>query len=141
MSTGNVRMAPAGPWTITFDARPWTSNQDVKLHHYERARRIKEWREAFRVLALVAKVPPLERVGITAQPYYKRTQGKHPDPSSCAPATKAAIDGLVDASVVPDDGPRYVAWVKYLPAVMGAPADALAVSVEVVEPQRNDVHG
>lgn len=133
MSSGNVCIAPAGPWTVKFDARPWTANQDMKLHHQERARRVLEWRNAFKYLARAAKVPRLERVGITVQPFYRRTTGKYPDPSSCAPAAKAAIDGLVDASVVPDDGPRYVAWVKYLPAVMGAPTDALAVTVEVVE--------
>lgn len=120
-------------WTITHVARVWTSNQDVKLHHHERARRVKEWRQAFWALSVEAKIPRLERVGITAQPFYTRTQGKHPDPSSCAPSCKAALDGLVDACVIPDDGPRYVAWVKYLPAVMGAPRDALAVTVEVVE--------
>lgn len=131
---GSTRTIVAGTWTVTYDAKPWTANQDKNLHHHARADKVAEWRKAFWGLAGQAKIPTLAHVGITVRPYYRRWNGKFPDPASCAPAAKAAIDGLVDAGVMPDDGPQYVAWVKFLPAVMDAGRDALALVVEVVEP-------
>ena len=32
---------------------------------------------------------------------------------ACAPAVKAALDGIVDAGVLPDDGPAFVWAVTY----------------------------
>lgn len=122
--------ATLATWTVAYEARPWTANQDMRLHHKPRAEKIAEWRRAFWGLARAAKVPPLGRIGVTVEPHYRRWNGKFPDPASCAPAAKAAVDGLVDAKVIPDDGPRYVAWVKFLPAVMGAKRDALHLTIE-----------
>ena len=36
-----------------------------------------------------------------------------PDVAACYPAVKAAIDGLVDAGVVPDDGPFNVMRITF----------------------------
>lgn len=122
----------AGTWTVTYEAKPWTANQDKGLHKHQRAEKIAEWRRAFWGLARAQRIPTCRMVSITVRPYYRRWNGKFPDPASCAPAAKAGVDGLVDAGVIPDDGPRHVAWVKFLPAVMAADRDALALVVEVV---------
>lgn len=51
------------------------------------------------------------------------------------PAAKAAIDGIVDAGVLPDDTPAHVLSLTFRPPVYGHP-DALAVVLlEVDRPE------
>jgi hypothetical protein len=56
--------------------------------------------------------------------------GRTQDVGACYPAAKAAIDGLVDAGVIPDDGPQYVTRLTFDPPVLrSAAGDALELSL------------
>lgn len=97
---------------MTYEARPWSLNQERKHHWSWRNKRVEEWREAFAWLALEARLPRCERVGFAARTYMKGTLF---DPVNDYPTVKAAIDGVVEAGVIPDDTAEHVAWVKFHP--------------------------
>lgn len=98
---------------LEFQKRPWTTNAERAGNHWERARLVKEWRTAFHILAKEAKIPPLKWVSITAEPF-SNSKGRLQDVAACNPAVKAAIDGIVDAGVLPDDSPKYLSSITFM---------------------------
>lgn len=75
-----------------------------------------------------AKIPPHDRIAVDVH-VMTRAARSMPDSGACYGAVKAGIDGLVDAKVIPDDGPGNVAWVRLWPAtVTGEDALSLVVS-------------
>jgi crossover junction endodeoxyribonuclease RusA len=118
-------------WVLEYPSRPWTTNAERKAHRYERAALTKEWRGAFYWLAKVEQIPRLIAASITAEPIQSR--GPLQDTAACNPAVKAAIDGLVDAGVLPDDDGRYVREITFLPARKGN-RDALVLTITEVTP-------
>ncbi|MGH9045868.1 MAG: hypothetical protein ACRDVW_00970 [Acidimicrobiales bacterium] len=96
----------------------------------ERAALVREWRQAFAILAREAQMPALERIAVTALPI-RANRRSRPDVAACYPAVKAAIDGLVDAGVVPDDDPDHVAEIRFSAPAMGS-HDALVLVVEAL---------
>jgi hypothetical protein len=116
-------------WSLCFDGeRPFTLNGERKMNPYERARHVAEWRARFQAIALVEKIPPLETVKITAWPLVANRRAMQ-DTAACVPCVKAAIDGLVDARVLVDDGPRIVRAVTFVGPVVGD-LDGLTLIVE-----------
>lgn len=115
-------------WTLIFDERPWTSN--AQSSRRSRIDDVDRWRHAFHGLALEQKVPRLDRIAVEAQPIF-RTRASMQDVAACHPATKAAIDGLVDARVVPNDTPTHVPVVSFLEPLVDPTRrrDALALTV------------
>ncbi|MGW4803072.1 hypothetical protein [Kitasatospora sp. NPDC004272] len=77
-------------------------NANQRLHRMQKAKLISALREAARVAAGVACVPALQRAHVF---YIVRPDGprRRRDPGNWAPAAKAAVDGLIDAGVLPDD--------------------------------------
>lgn len=118
-------------WTLTHLDRPWTINIERNWHFHRRAAAVKEWRMAFWALANEAKVPRLDRIAVTVLPLYRNHNGR-PDVGAVAPAAKAAIDGLVDAKVIPDDNPDHLVSLTFLQPVMGAQRCALVLTIEAV---------
>lgn len=117
-------------WTITYPARPMLENQLSKAgSHHARAAMRAEWRQAFRILAMTGHVPAVDQIRVTVH-HTKAGPGKVPDVCSCAPSVKAAIDGLVDAGVIPDDGPDHLVAVEFVAPTRGA---AHAVTLEIQE--------
>jgi hypothetical protein len=52
-------------WVLVFTgSRPLTVNGERKLHPMQRAAVVREWRDAFRVLALEQRVPRLDAVRV-----------------------------------------------------------------------------
>ncbi len=84
------------------------------MHHMTWSNYNKRWRETFADIAIKAQIPQLEAVEITAIPCMN---GQMQDVGGCMPAIKAAIDGVVDAGVLPDDTPEYVTILKCVPPV------------------------
>jgi crossover junction endodeoxyribonuclease RusA len=76
-------------------------NANQGLHYRVKAKRTKAIREAAALMARSLGVPPLQRARIFAE--YLPTDGRRRDPANWAPSAKAAVDGLVDARVLPDD--------------------------------------
>lgn len=91
-----------------IDGRPWTVNGQRQMHHLEIARRITKWRNAAREACrdLPKLCPP---ISVSVTPYLRH--GYVQDVGACYPAVKAAIDGMVDAGLLPDDTPEFVAQI------------------------------
>lgn len=117
-------------WVLEYPARPWTTNAERRGHRYERAALTKEWRGAFYWLAKVQQIPALGTVTIMVEPLQAR--GPLQDTAACNPAVKAAIDGLVDAGVIPDDSGQFVRGITFLPA--RKLKDALVLTITEVQP-------
>jgi crossover junction endodeoxyribonuclease RusA len=88
-------------------------------------------RVAAATLARAAHIPPAEQAWITVllHPHNRRRL----DPHNWAPSAKAAIDGLVDARVLPDDDYTHLLAVTF---VLGQPRKArqLALHITPVPP-------
>lgn len=112
-------------FVLEYTARPWTTNAERKGNHWERAARTKEWRQAFAWLAHSQRIPALTQVEIIAEPF--QAKGILADTAACHPAVKAAIDGIVDAGVIPDDNPKHLLAITFLPTRKGK--DALVLTI------------
>lgn len=102
-------------WELTFLQKPWLLNSERSggnrgIGGYRgRADLTREWRKVFWALALEQHIPAMDQIHVTVIHTTKRAAGKAgPDIGNCFPAVKAAIDGLVDAGVIPDDCPPYI---------------------------------
>lgn len=115
-------------FSLEYPARPWTTNAERRGNRYQRAALTKEWREAFYLLAKQRQIPSMWKIAITAEPWQAR--GVLADTAACNPAVKAAIDGLVDAGVIPDDSSEYIARITFLPTQRGR--DALIITIDEV---------
>lgn len=121
-------MSTARTWNLEYQARPPTMNWIYgRASRAERNNANQEWRGAFCLLAREQKIPPLERIQVIAWPMLRDRRIQ--DVGACFPAVKAAIDGLVDAEVIPEDEPRYVSMIAMGPPTQEAPYDALRLMV------------
>jgi len=103
----------------------WTLNSERRLNHFRRAELTATVRslaaaEALRIRTGVGAIkPPVGiEVGVTAG-----RRGPLADAGAYVGVAKAAIDGLVDAGMLPDDGPRYVRWVRLWAPARGAQSE------------------
>lgn len=103
-----------GMWAVvcTEFGRPFTTNATRNMHPHALAKNVKAWRGAFTLLAHMAALPHLERIAIEITPLHKDRRSPQ-DVAACAPAAKAAIDGLVDAGVIDDDDPTHLSSVLF----------------------------
>ncbi len=102
-----VTIPAPGPWLSANDRRHWA----------ETARLTRAWRATAKLAARnLGPVPTPVDITVTVH----RARGGRSDASNLAPTAKAAIDGLVDAGVLPDDSATYVRSETY---VTGAPGD------------------
>lgn len=104
-------------YRLEFNQRPWTTNAERAGNRWERASLVKEWRHGFELLAKSEKIPPMSWITVTVEPHQKG--GRLQDVGACNPAVKAAIDGIVDAGVLPDDSSQFVRSLTFLPPVKG----------------------
>ena len=105
------------PWILTYPKKPLTTNAERKGNRWGRAEHVKEWREAFAWIARKHRVPRMRWISVIVQPAQKR--GRLQDTAACNPSVKAAIDGLVDAGVIPDDSGEFVRDITFLPCHRG----------------------
>lgn len=104
-------------WVITDKEKPWTANAERRWHYHKRAQMVSSTRERFFYLAKQAGIPQLEACTITAVPA-ARNRRSLPDVAACYPTVKAAIDGIVDAGVIPDDDPEHLQALTFLPTMI-----------------------
>lgn len=95
-------------------ARPLTINRVATQHRQQWAQHTREVRRLWWGLAREARIPRLDKAGLTVVPLHVNNKSTQ-DTGSCAPEAKAAIDGLVDAGVLDDDGPEFVRWLRFEP--------------------------
>lgn len=92
----------ADMWTLVVPAPADFINLNQRLHWAPKARLTRAWRHATHIRARQAKLPKgLERVHITANVI--KPSGRAYDVHNLLPTAKAAIDGLVDYGLIPDD--------------------------------------
>lgn len=102
-------------WTLEHAGeRPLTVNKVSTLHRQQWATRTRDDREAWWALAVEAKIPHLDRVRVVVTPLHRDRRSPQ-DCGACAPAAKAAIDGLVDAGVLADDNADHLVEVTFRP--------------------------
>lgn len=101
---------------VRVPGRPLTANKLRKCTPQQAARLIRETRaaaeDAWRNGPNRALIRP---VWIDVEPHYPNRRSL-PDVAGIAPAFKAALDGLIDAGALEDDGPAYVRAVTFHPA-------------------------
>ena len=114
-------------WILEDPGRPKTMNDYRTLHFQRRAAYDREVRERFGWLARQARIPHLDAITVTAHPVCRHKP--IPDVGACYPAAKAAIDGLVDVGVIPDDCEPYVELLAFAPPTIGD-RDALILVIE-----------
>ena len=100
-------------YRLELEARPWTTNAERAGNRWASAELVKTWRTAFELLAKSERIPAMAWISVTAEPHQKG--GRLQDVGACNPAVKAAIDGIVDAGVLPDDSPQYMKSLIFLP--------------------------
>lgn len=98
---------------VRSDRRPPTVNAMRRLVPHQRGRVEKEWREEFFMLAKKGRVQPYDvAVEIVVRVWLRKGTSVQ-DIGACFNAYKAALDGLVDAGVLPDDTPKWVKRVTF----------------------------
>lgn len=85
---------------------PWSINMERTKHWTWRAKRARDYRRMAHVAAMNAGLKEQPPCLIVAELPFERMARR--DPSNYLPAVKAAVDGLVDAGLWPDDTPEYV---------------------------------
>jgi len=105
--------------------KPITTNRERAGNRWDRAKNTKHWRETAHGLT-AGIIPQLTSMNVTVQPYQKR--GRLQDTAACNPSVKAAIDGIVDAGVIPDDTGVYLPKIIFLPCKRGE--DSLELIIE-----------
>jgi hypothetical protein len=114
-------------WTLIIQGKLFTLNTERGWHHHKRAKFVKQWRTASCVEAKAAKVPKMKSMEITFIPY-RANRRNMADTGGHFPVAKACIDGLVDAGVIPDDGPEYVTSLTFeAPRVDGGEDRAMLI--------------
>lgn len=109
--------------------RPEPMNAHRTLHHHARARVDKSWRDEVAYLAIAARPRArFARAAITVEQTC-RAGTTLPDVGACYPAAKAAIDGLVDAGVIPNDTPEHLVSLTFTAPAHGE-RDSLVLIVE-----------
>lgn len=93
---------------IPADGPGWLNSNDNAGGRlfYRRSKVVAAWREAAAWKARQARIPRLPRAYVIAELCFNDRRRR--DPANFYPTVKAAIDGLVDAGVLPDDSGDYL---------------------------------
>jgi len=102
LTTESLAVTRPRHWRIALPAGTFLLNDNQRLHFRRKAEYIDLIRRAAGFAARAAKVPTLEKAHV----FYivcPKPGTRRRDPGNWSPSAKAAIDGLVDAGVLPDD--------------------------------------
>lgn len=88
----------------------WTTNDGRRMHWGAISSRTKEIREY--VATLSERIPRMEQARIVVTAAYP-TAGRQDPANLSGTVSKAAIDGLVDAGVLPDDDSKHLVEVAF----------------------------
>lgn len=101
------------------------------LHYRARAAYDRSWRSTFMLLANHARIPAQSAITVTVAQTCKHHS--LPDIGANYPTAKAAIDGLVDAGVIPDDDPAHLVYLGFAAPERGD-EDRLILIIEPAPP-------
>lgn len=111
---------------FVWPERAVTVNELIRMHWRKVADFTARWRQAFGLMAKGCE--PLAWCNVTVQ--YVHGTDRKIDVAAEALAVKAALDGIVDGGVLPDDNPEFVKSVKFLPATYMAGEERLIITIE-----------
>lgn len=89
-------------WRLALPPKTKLINANQTLHFRRKAEMVKIIRNAAWTMARHSSIPALQRAHVYFV-VHPDTAVKRRDPGNWAPSAKAAVDGLVDAGVLPDD--------------------------------------
>jgi crossover junction endodeoxyribonuclease RusA len=115
--------------TYQHPGRVRSINSERSTHWSKRAKDAENWREAFFWLGKQARVK-FGSVHVTAEIIQKRPLA---DCGNGLPSIKAAIDGLIDAAVLPDDSPEYVRSITMVAPRPPQPGEVEALIITLEE--------
>lgn len=98
-------------WILTNPKRGWSLNAERTWHYHKRNNEVRKWREFFKEEALTQRIPRLKLISIEVFSTFGTRALQ--DPGNNMPAVKAAVDGLTDAGIIPDDIPEHVLYIKF----------------------------
>lgn len=104
-------------WEISHDDRPLPANAYRTLHFRQRANYDRLWRNTFAWEARRLRIPRLDAAIVTVVQVCKHHS--LPDVGACFQTAKAAIDGLVDVHVLPDDDPAHLKFLGFVAPTRG----------------------
>ena len=103
--------APMKPQTLTIPApAPWI-NANARDHWTKKGRLTRSWRSASAAWAKHQKLRPVTQPVVIVATVVKINSRRF-DVENLAPTVKAAIDGLRDSGVLPEDDTRWVTEVR-----------------------------
>lgn len=125
-------MTPNNTWKIEIPGKPRLLNQSRGARHWSiNAEATANDRAIGKLLAKQAKIPKLNKAIISVFHHVnKANRGRRPDQLSCVPTVKSAIDGIVDAGVLDDDGPTQLMDVHFFPVCL---CDKDSVEILIME--------
>ena len=95
--------------TLLFPQPGALLNMNHRTHWRTKARVTRQWRHAAAQVALLLGPPALRQHPASwVRLIIPVPDRRRRDPANLTPLTKAAIDGLVDSGVWPDDSPEFV---------------------------------
>jgi hypothetical protein len=102
---------------LEYDVRPPTTNHERSAHWTERREYVELWREWFgwKATELAKTYPPGTFQYLTIEVFVEHERGPAQDIGAAFPAVKAAIDGLVDGELIPDDSKAYIRELSFYP--------------------------
>jgi crossover junction endodeoxyribonuclease RusA len=99
----------ASATTLLFPQPGALLNLNHRTHWRTRSRVTRQWRQAAAEAALLLGAPARrEHAASWVRLIIPVPDRRRRDPANLTPLTKAAVDGLVDAGVWPDDTPEFV---------------------------------
>jgi hypothetical protein len=116
-------------YTLEVWGEMWTLNKERTLHHFARAKKVKEWREAACVAAKARRIPKMKAIEVKFTPHREDKRGLA-DVGGHFPVVKAMIDGLVDAGILTGDGPDTVRRLIFEAPVISGESKA---TIEITE--------
>jgi hypothetical protein len=93
-------------WKLAIPGELVSLNAERSAHWSARSRGSQQWRADAKVLGKALGTGCLDQVSVAATPW--QAKGKLADAGNHLPSVKAAIDGLVDAGIIPDDSPAHL---------------------------------
>lgn len=96
----------------------WTTNAERRMHHMERAERVRTVRWGTKLLAKAGGTCKAFDVPVKITVRARQKRGPLGDPATYTPVAKAIIDGCVDAGLLKDDSPKYVTSIEMLAPIL-----------------------
>lgn len=116
------------PAPLDSRGKPEWLNANQRMHWAPKNRITQAWRNATHYMARQAQLPSMECAHITILVH--KTNNRTYDVHNLMPTMKAAIDGLIDHGLLPDDNNKHLTGPDLR---VGARRDRAAITIQIKE--------